>query len=84
MLVSLIQSIVASPFRVWKKSIQYLYEAIINSPLSMEPGVGEGDRWLVQGNRQLLKHLARGGTIDKECVVTRVDKSADRVCVTWT
>ena len=60
----------------------YLYESIINTPLSME--LGEGDRWLVQGYRQLLEHLAPGVAIHKKCVVTRVDTSADRVCVTWT
>jgi len=58
----------------------------LSSQFGMEPGVGEGDRWIVGGYKQLFdQHLARGVDIRHNCIVTRIDTShpTGRVCITY-
>jgi monoamine oxidase len=49
----------------------------LSSRFGMEPGVGQGDRWLVGGYRQVLDYLATNVDIQFQWAVQRIDSSAE-------
>jgi monoamine oxidase len=58
----------------------------LSAAFGMEPGVGEGDRWVVGGYHQILHHLARDLDIRYEWVVESVEttygqSSAEPRCI---
>lgn len=53
----------------------------LSARFGMEPGVGEGDRWVVGGYRQILDHLATGLEIRLSWPVEEVSRGAGGIAL---
>ncbi len=53
----------------------------LSARFGFEPGVGEGDRWIVGGYRQILDDLAHGLNIVFDCPINAVTSTSNTVTV---